>query len=95
MRAVCNIQPQKTETHIKRLPTGENMIDYPGEVSTSTSDLTTMKLHVNSAISDIKLRYMCMDVKDIYLNNQMDRVEYIIIQISMIPQEFLDKYNLT
>ena len=35
-----------------------------------------------------------MDVKYFYLNNQMDRVEYIIIQILMIPQEFVDKYNL-
>ena len=29
-------------------------MDYPGEVITPTSDLTTMKLHVNSAISEIK-----------------------------------------
>ena len=53
-----------------------------------------MKLHVNSAISDVKSRYMCMEVKYFYLNNQMDRYEYIMIQISMIPQEFVDKYNL-
>ena len=50
-----------------------NIIDYPVEVSTPTSDLTNMKLHVNSAISDVKSRYMCMDVKDFYLNNKMDR----------------------
>ena len=25
----------------------------------------------------------------------MDRDEYIMIQISMIPQEFVEKYNLT
>ena len=37
---------------------------------------------------------MCMDVKDLYLNNQMDRDEYIMIQISMIPQEFVEKYTL-
>ena len=35
-----------------------------------------------------------MYVKDCYLNNQMDRAGYIMIQISMIPQYFLDKYNL-
>ena len=66
------------------------MIDYPGEVSTPTSELTTMKLHINSAISDVRSRYMCMDVNDLYLNNQMDRYEYIMIQISMIPQEFVE-----
>ena len=34
------------------------MIDYPGEVRTPTSDLTIMKLHIKSAISEIKSRYM-------------------------------------
>ena len=50
VRAVCNIRPQKTKTHRTRLNAGGNLIDYPGEVSTLTSELTTMKLHVNSAI---------------------------------------------
>ena len=78
--------PKKTETHRTRLTAGGNLIDYPGEVSTPTSDLTTMKLHINSAILDVKSRYMCMDVKYFYLNNNMDRDEYIMIQLSMIPQ---------
>ena len=38
---------------------------------------------------------MCMDVNDFYLNNQMYRDEYIMIQLSMIPQEFVEIYNLT
>ena len=54
-----------------------------------------MKLYLNSAISDVKSRYMCMDVRYFYLKNHMDRDEYIMIQISMIPQEFVDKYKLT
>ena len=62
------------------------MIDYPGEVSIPTSYLTTMKLHINSAISDVKSRYICVDINDFYLSNQMNRYEYIMIQISMIPQ---------
>ena len=37
---------------------------------------------------------MCIDVKYFYQNNQIDRAEYIMIQISMIPQKFVDKYNL-
>ena len=85
----------KTETHRTRLTAGGNLIDYPSEVSTPTSDLTTMKLNINSAISYVKSRYMCMDLKDFYLNNQMDRDEYIMIQLSMIPQEFEEKHNLS
>ena len=50
-----------------------------------------MKLHVNSAISDVKSIYMCMYVKYFYLNNMMDKAEYIMIQIVMIPQELVDK----
>ena len=37
---------------------------------------------------------MCMDVKYFYLNNQMNRDKYIMIQISMVPQEFVEEYNL-
>ena len=67
--AVCVIRPHKKETPVTRLSARVNIIDYPGEFSTPASDLNTMKLHVNSAISDIKSRYMCMDVKWFYLNN--------------------------
>ena len=34
-----------------------------------------------------------MDVKQFYLNNQIDRDKYIMIQLSMILQEFVEKYN--
>ena len=62
VRDVCNIRPKKTETHRTRLTAGGNLIYYPGYVRTPTSDLTTTKLHVNSAISDVTSGYMCMDV---------------------------------
>ena len=79
MRAVCDIIPQKTETHRTSLNAGGNLIDYPGHISTPKSDLTTMKLYVNSAISDVKSRYMGMAVKYFYLNNMMNGTEYIMI----------------
>ena len=63
MRAVCNIRPQKAETQRRIITAGGNLIYYPGEVSKPTSDLTTMKLHINSTISDVKPRYMLMYVK--------------------------------
>ena len=84
-------QTTKKENHRKRISAGVNLIEYTGEVITPTSDLTTIKLHVNSAISDIKLRYMHMDVKYVTLNNHMDRTEYVMILISMILQEFIYK----
>ena len=86
MISVFDIRPQKKRLTEQVSLQEELLLDYPGEVSTQTSELTTMKLHVNSAVSDIKSRYMCMDVKYFYLNNHTDRVEYIMIQISMISQ---------
>ena len=91
MRAFCDIMPQKTDTHRTRLTVVVNLIYYPGEVSTPTSDLTTMKLHVNRAISDIKSNYICMGIKYFCLNNQIDRSECMMKQVSVIPQEFVDK----
>ena len=36
-----------------------------------------------------------MDIKYFYLNNQMKMDEYIMIQLSMIRQEFVEIYNLS
>ena len=94
VRAVCDIRPQKTETPRTRITAGGNIIEYTGAISIPTTYLTTLKLHINSSISDVNARYICMDVKSFYLNNKMDRSEYIMIQIATIPQEFVDKYNL-
>ena len=44
---VCEIRPQKAETCRVRLTVGGDQIDYLGEVSTPTSDLTTAKCLVN------------------------------------------------
>ena len=52
MRAVCNILPQKIETHRTRLTAGGNLIDYPLEVRILTSDLTIMKLHKNTTVEN-------------------------------------------
>ena len=61
-------------------------MDHPGEISTPTSDLTKVKLYVNSIISDIISRYVYMGIKYFYLNNRMDKLEYIIIQAFIIPE---------
>ena len=80
----------KKRDHRTRLTAGGNLIYYPGEVSTPTTDFITIKIHINSAIPYVKSRDMCMDINNFYLNKQMDREKYIMIQISMIPKEFVE-----
>jgi hypothetical protein len=76
-RFVVEIRPRKTETHRVCLTVGGNLIQYPGDVSTRSADLTTSKCLWNSTISTEGARYMCLDVKNFYLGTPVDSFEYI------------------
>ena len=91
---VCDIRPQKKETHRVRLTVGGDKVEYPGDVSTPTSDLTTAKCLINSILSTSKAKGLCIDVKDFYLNTDMDRCEYMRIKVEIIPQEIMEQYEL-
>jgi hypothetical protein len=93
-RIVATIRPQKSETHRVRLTVGGNLIDYPGDVSTPTADMTTAKILFNSVISTPDVRFMCTDVKDFYLNTPMARYEYMRLPLRILPQEIMDQYEL-
>jgi hypothetical protein len=62
-RFVVDIRPNKSEIYRVRLTVGGNLIQYPGDVSTRSADLTTSKCLWNSTISTDGARYMCLDVK--------------------------------
>jgi hypothetical protein len=93
-RFVVDIRPNKTETHQVRLTVGGNLIQYPVDVSTRSTDLTTSKCLWNSTISTEGAKYMCLDVKNFYLDTPMDSFEYIRIPIKLIPQQIIVQYNL-
>ena len=93
-RICCNYRPQKAEPERTRLTVGGNLITYPGDVSTPTSDTTTAKLVINSTISTPSAKYMCADIPNFYLGTPMKRYEYMKMPIALIPQEIIDTYNL-
>ena len=94
-RIVSEIRPQKKEEpHRIRMTAGGNLIYYPFDKSQPTADLTTVKLHINSVISTRNARYACLDIKNMYLNSDMDEPEYMFIYANLIPPEFMDEYNL-
>ena len=37
---------------------------------------------------------MCADIANFYLNNPMDRYEYINLPLDIIPEEIIQQYNL-
>ena len=76
-RVVVDFRPQKEDPHRIRITAGGNLINYPGELSTRTADLTTSKLMWNSVLSTEGAKYMCLDIKNFYLSAPLDRFEYM------------------
>jgi hypothetical protein len=93
-RIVCGYCPQKAEPECTGLRVGGNLITYPYDVSTDTSDLTTTKLVINSTISTPGARHMLIDVKNYYLGTPLDIYEYMCLAIDTLPQEIIDQYAL-
>ncbi len=79
-RVIVNFCPQKADPHCIRITAGGNLINYPGELSTRTADLTTLKLMWNSVLSTAGAKYMCLDIKNFYLTAPLDRFKYMKCQ---------------
>ena len=58
VRAVCDIRPQKYETHRVHLTVGGNLITYPIYVSITIKDLTTLNMNCNIITPNPSVRYM-------------------------------------
>jgi hypothetical protein len=83
-KIVCDYKPHKLEKERVRLTVGGDRLDYAGDVATSTADITTFKILINSTLSTEDAAMMMMDIIDYYLGTPLPRFEYIKIQ----------KYNL-
>lgn len=92
---VVDYRPHKEETNCTRLTVGVNLIFYSSTVSSPTSDLTTIKLLWNSVIYTPGSKFCVMDISNFYLGTKMDRYEYMVLPIDIIPDTLIKDYNLT
>ena len=76
-RIVVDYRPSKQDPNRVRITAGGNLIQYPGELKTRTSDLYTSKIMWNSTISTRGARYMVAGAGDFYLATPMERKEYL------------------
>ena len=90
---MAKIRPQKDETHRTRLTVGGNLIHFPGDVKKPTAYLITAKLIFNSVLSTKNAKFMCADIANFYLNNPMNRYEYMKLPLEIIPEEIIQQYN--
>jgi hypothetical protein len=91
---VVDIKDHKEEKERKRLTVGGDKIEYPRDKSTRTAGLTTAKILINSVISTLGAKFLVIDIKNFYLNTLLGRFEYMVINLSSIPQETIEKYDL-
>jgi hypothetical protein len=93
-KIVCDYKPHKKEKERVRLTVGGNRLDYSGNVATSTADITTFKILINSTLSIDDAAMMMMDIKNYYLGTPLPRFEYMKMLLSRFPEEIVQKYNL-
>jgi len=68
---------------------GGNKIEYAGDTSTPTADLTTAKLVFNSVVSTPNVEFATGDISDFYLFTNMDESEYMWIPIQFLNPEVM------
>jgi hypothetical protein len=93
-RVVVNFGPQKADPHCICITAGGNLINYPGELTTQTANLTTSKLMWNSGLSTKGTKYMCLKIKHFYLTAPLDWYEYMKMPLSLFPSWTREQYNL-
>jgi hypothetical protein len=83
------------EKHWFRITMGGYRLDCNGETATSTADITTFKILINSILSTKYVKMMMMDIKNYYLGTPLATYEYMRLPISILPDEIIEKYHLT
>jgi hypothetical protein len=95
-RLVVDFRPQKDDPNRVRMTAGGNLIEYAGELTTRTADLSTAKIVWNSVISTPDARFACFDISNMYLHTPLDPddYEYMRIPFDILPQHTIDQYDL-
>jgi hypothetical protein len=93
-RVVVNHRSQKEDPNCIRITAWNNLINYPGKLTTKMADITTAKLHWNSMLSTPNAKFMCLDIKK-YLSAPFDRCKYMQIAFTRFPPWIVEQYDLT
>ncbi len=92
---LVNHRPQKEDPNQIRITAMGNLVNYDGELSVQTADINTAKMHWNSIISTKNTKYMCLDIKKIYLTAALEYYEYMKIPMVLFPRWIVEQYDLS
>ena len=95
-RLVVDFRPQKKDPNRVRMAAGGNLIQYAGEITTRTADLTTAKIVWNSVLSTEGAKYAIFDISNMYLHPPLapEDYEYMRIPLKLLPEHTIEQYGL-
>ena len=93
-QVVVDFLPQTEDPNRVRITAGGNLIEYSGELTTRTADLTAANMLWNSVISTDGAKCMGFDIGDFYLETPMEEYEYMIMPLHLFPQHTIDQSKL-
>ncbi len=70
------------------------MINYESNASVRMVNLDTAKLHWNSVVSTPLVRYMCLNIKNIYLIAALEYFEYSRMPLTLFHAWIIEQYNM-
>ena len=93
---VCDHRPLKKKKIRVWLTLGGDVLEYDGNASSPAASLLEAKLLINSTISDAHqgAKFMCIDLKDFFLQSFLEEPEYIRIHGKYFVGEIRNKYNI-
>ena len=94
-RIIPDYRPLKDEPYCTRLTVGGDRLPYYDETKTDTTNLPTIKTHLNSPFSTLNAKYVTADIKNFYLaNKKLKYPEFMRIHLTDLPDEIIPQYNL-
>jgi hypothetical protein len=70
---------------------GGDRLDYSCDVTTSTAEITTFKILINSTLSTKEAAMRIMDIKNYYLGTPLPRIAYMKMLLSRFPEEIVQE----
>jgi hypothetical protein len=82
------------KTYRVRGTLGGDKTNYTGVTTANCADFIVVKVLLNAAISDPDSNWASIDIKDFYLQSQMDRPEYMRVPWNQIPTKIQQNFHL-
>jgi hypothetical protein len=88
-KIVCDYKSHRKEKEHVRLTVGGDKLDYSGNVATSTADITTFKILINSTLSTKDAGMMMMSINNYYIGTPLPTYEYMRMALCRVSQRKL------